>query len=66
MVSNEEVISYKAIHFHLTLFEKVINFIILQYSYHHRIIQQTGGEKRLHCQFTWQGGNDEEYITTAA
>ena len=30
--------------FHLTLFEKVMNLFIVQHCYHHRIIQQTGGE----------------------
>ena len=30
--------------FHLTFFEKVMNLFILQHGYHHRIIQQAGGE----------------------
>jgi hypothetical protein len=31
----------------MTLFEKVINFIILQHDYHRRIIRQAGGENCL-------------------
>ena len=55
--------SYKVC-FHPTLFEKVMNFIMLQYGYHRRIIQ-AGGEKHLHRRFIWRGGSDEEHIITA-
>jgi hypothetical protein len=50
--------------FDLTLFEKVMNFIMLQHGYHRRIIQQAGGEKHLHRWFIWRDGSDEEHIIT--
>ena len=51
--------------FHLTLFKKVKNFIVLQHSYHRRIIQQAGDEKRLHHRFVRRAASDEEHIITA-
>jgi hypothetical protein len=42
-----------------------MNFIMLQHSYHRRIIQQTSGEKPLHCWFIWRDGSDDEHIITA-
>jgi len=51
--------------FHLILFKKIMNFIMLQHGYHRRIIQQAGGEKHLHRRFILQGGSDEEHIITA-
>jgi hypothetical protein len=37
-----------------SLFKKVMNFIVLQHGYHRRILQQAGGEKRLHRRFIWR------------
>jgi hypothetical protein len=51
--------------FHPTLFEKVMNFIMLQHGYHRRILRQGGGEKHLHRGFIWRGGSDEKHIITA-
>ena len=51
--------------FHPTLFEKVMNFIMLQHGYHRRIIQQAGSEKHLHRRSIWRGSIDEEHIITA-
>ena len=42
-----------------------MNFIMLQHGYHRRIIQQAGGEKRLHHRFIWQGSSNEEHINIA-
>ena len=51
--------------FHLTLFEKVMNFIMVQHGYRRRIIRQADSEKRLHRQFIRRASNGEEHIITA-
>jgi hypothetical protein len=57
MLSNKKVISYEVVDlveiynfdinfFYSTLFEKVMNFIVLQHGYHRRIMQQAGSVHR--------------------